>query len=81
MNTKALKIWEKLLDAYFCAPSISEEWRYHVRRLLFEKSFEEEKFAALEIWFHRMVRYDFDPDDTIVAQFKKIKSGIWKETK
>ena len=59
MDTKAVKIWKELLEAYFCDPSMSEEWRKNVLDLLFTESFENEKFAVLENYFYAMVEEKF----------------------
>jgi hypothetical protein len=55
MDKKAIIIWKNLLDAYFFDFSMSEEWRKNVLQLLFNESFEKEKFAALEEIFNSMI--------------------------
>ena len=53
MDKKALHRWEKILEAYFYAPQMSENWRYKVQQLLLDDSFEMEKSAALEKYFNK----------------------------
>ena len=76
MDKKALKRWEKLLEAYFCNTAMSEEWREKVRLMLFEEPGEEEKFAVLERYFDQMMRYDTDPDSQIISSLEQIKTDL-----
>ena len=59
MDEKVFKIWMQLLDAYFYEPSMSEEWKKNVLQLLFNESFEKEKFTALENYFDKMIDEKF----------------------
>ena len=55
MKRKILAYWDKLLNLYFNDSSLSEEWRKRVMRLLAQDLFEEEKSAALEKYFDKIV--------------------------
>ena len=55
MNKKVYKRWVKLFEIYFDNSFASEEWRARVDRLLAAELFEEEKYAALEPHFYRII--------------------------
>jgi hypothetical protein len=77
MDNKAIKPREQLLDAYFSHPgTMPESWYHRVQQLFFETTSEEEKFAALEMCFNKMVQYDPNPDDDVYSSFEEVKADL-----
>jgi len=76
MDKRVLKRWDRLLESYFNDPSLSEERRAAIRRRLSDDTFGEEKFAALEKHFTRMVVYDPAPGEDVLAGLQGIKEEL-----
>ena len=76
MDEKALRRWNQLFNFYLNDPSMPEEWYAEVQRLFADEIFEEEKFAALEKYFDKMVRYDQNPDSETLRRLDKITADL-----
>ena len=76
MKKKVLAYWKKLLHLYFNDASLSEAWRERVRRLLVQDLLEEEKDAALQTFFDKMVNHDPHPDQEVGKKLAGIKGEL-----
>ena len=76
MNEEVFKKWDQLFGTYFENLSFPDEWYIGVQRLFADEVFEEEMSAAMEKYFNRMVQYDSDPDDEVIANLEKIKTEL-----
>ena len=76
MNEEAFKRWDRLLYSYFDDSVLPEEWYASVQRLFADELFEEEKFAAMEKHFNRMVQYDPNPGNDVISRLEKIKTEL-----